>query len=98
MLDGPGSPKNSSKLNKFLHSEVNLLIKHIIVQDQDGQNSNIVSLAVYRQATTSKLYLGTRRRRGRRAGGNVSINQLIGVIYGGNSVKTILLNKEISHW
>ena len=51
MLDGPGgtvkhwkwkaSTKNSSKLNKFLHSEVNLLIQHIIVQDQDGQNYNI---------------------------------------------------------
>ena len=25
---------------KFLHSEVNLLIKHIIVQYQDGQNNN----------------------------------------------------------
>ena len=36
MLDGP----NSSKLNKFLHSEVNLLIQHIIVQEQDGQNNN----------------------------------------------------------
>ena len=40
MLDGPGgTAKNSSKLNKFLHSEVNLLIQHIIVQDQDGQNN-----------------------------------------------------------
>ena len=28
------------KLNKFLHSEVNQLIQHIIVQDQDGQNNN----------------------------------------------------------
>ena len=27
--------------DKFLHSEVNLLIQHIIVQDQDGQNNNI---------------------------------------------------------
>ena len=27
-------------LNKFLHSEVNQLIQHIIVQDQDGQNNN----------------------------------------------------------
>jgi hypothetical protein len=50
MLDDPGfhrdhgalkimnlkaSAKNSSKLNKFLHSEVNLLIQ----QDQDGQNN-----------------------------------------------------------
>ena len=34
--------KNSSKLNKFLHSKVNLLIQHIIVQDQDGQNNDIV--------------------------------------------------------
>jgi hypothetical protein len=33
--------KNSSKLYKFLHSEVNLLIQHITVQDQDGQNNNI---------------------------------------------------------
>ena len=53
MLDGPikhwtlctwhqkASAKTSSKLNKFLHSEVNLLIQHIIVQDQDGQNNNI---------------------------------------------------------
>ena len=29
----------SSKLNKFLHSEVNQLIQHIIVQDQDGQKT-----------------------------------------------------------
>ena len=36
--------KNSSKLNKFLHSEVNLLIQHIIVEDQDGQN-NIMQIA-----------------------------------------------------
>ena len=34
------SAKSSNKLNKFLHSEVNLLILHIIVQDQDGQNNN----------------------------------------------------------
>ena len=26
---------------KFLHSEVNLIIQYIIVQDQDGQNNNI---------------------------------------------------------
>ena len=32
----------ASKLNKFLHSEVNLLIQNIIVQDQDGQNNNIM--------------------------------------------------------
>ena len=37
MLDGPCSAKNSV-LNKFLHSEVHLLIQHIIVQDRDGQN------------------------------------------------------------
>ena len=43
MFDGSSgfSAKNSSKLNKFLHSEVNLLIQHIIVQDQDGQNNNV---------------------------------------------------------
>ena len=34
------SAKNSSKLNKFLHSEVNQLIQHIIMQDHDGQNNN----------------------------------------------------------
>ena len=28
-----------SKLNKFLDSELNQLIEHIIVQDQDGQNN-----------------------------------------------------------
>ena len=33
---------NSSKLNKFLHSEVNLLIQHIIVLDQDGQNNHSI--------------------------------------------------------
>ena len=33
-----------SKLTKFLHSEVNLLIQHIIVQDQDWQNNNIIRL------------------------------------------------------
>ena len=31
--------KNSSKLNKFLHSEVNILIQHVIVQDQEEQNN-----------------------------------------------------------
>ena len=30
-----------SWLNKFLHSEVNLSIQHIILKDQDGQNNNI---------------------------------------------------------
>ena len=40
------STKNSSKLNKFLHSEVNLLIQHVIVQDQDGQNNNILLVVV----------------------------------------------------
>ena len=38
--------KNSSKLNKFLQSEVNLLIQHIIVQDKDGQNNNIPVIIV----------------------------------------------------
>ena len=32
------SAKNSNKLNKFLDSEVNLLIQNIVVQDHDGQN------------------------------------------------------------
>ena len=40
MLDRKASARSSSKLNKFLHSEVNRLIQHIIVQDQDGQNNN----------------------------------------------------------
>ena len=31
MIDGPG---------ETLHSEVNLLIQHIIVQGQEGQNNN----------------------------------------------------------
>ena len=35
------SDRNSSKLNKFLHSEVNLLIQHIIAQNQDWQNNKI---------------------------------------------------------
>ena len=34
------SAKISSELNKFLHSEANLLIQHIITHDQEGQNSN----------------------------------------------------------
>ena len=42
MLDGPGG--NSCKLEKFLHSEVNVLIKHIIVQDEDGQNNNNIHI------------------------------------------------------
>jgi len=33
---------DASKLNEFFHSEVNLLIQHITVQDQDGQNNNIL--------------------------------------------------------
>ena len=37
--------KNSSKLNKFLQSEVNQLIQDIIVQDQDGENNNILIFA-----------------------------------------------------
>ena len=48
MLDGPGgrkaSAKNSSKLNKFLHSEVNILIQYIIVLDKDGQNNNSIEI------------------------------------------------------
>ena len=38
--------KNSSELTKFLHIEVNQLIQHIIVQDQDGQNNNINDLVL----------------------------------------------------
>ena len=55
MAFGPGGPSsiendthgiekllvNSSKLNKFLHRELNLLMQHIIVHDQDEQNNNI---------------------------------------------------------
>ena len=33
--------KTQVSLTSFLHSEVNQII-HIIVQDQDGQNSNII--------------------------------------------------------
>jgi len=33
------SAKISSKMKKFLHSEMNQLIQHITVQDQDGQNN-----------------------------------------------------------
>ena len=43
MFDGPGGTallKKTQVSEKFLHSEVNLLIKDIIVQDQDGQNNN----------------------------------------------------------
>ena len=32
--------KTQVSSNKFLHSEVNLLIQHIIVQDQHGQKNN----------------------------------------------------------
>ena len=51
MLEGPSSIENyahdieklllktQSKFNKFLHNEVNLLIQHIIVKYQDGQNN-----------------------------------------------------------
>ena len=42
------SAKNSSKLNKFLPSEVNQLIQHFIVQDQDGQNNNILKIVLLR--------------------------------------------------
>ena len=31
-------------MNKFLHSEVNQSIQHIILQDQDGQNTNMVEM------------------------------------------------------
>ena len=32
--------ESSNEVNRFLHSEVNLLIQHFIVRDQDGQNNN----------------------------------------------------------
>ena len=52
MFDGPGGTgswrrKASAKkvsLTSFLHSEVNKLIQHIIVQDQDGQTTTLISL------------------------------------------------------
>jgi hypothetical protein len=42
MLDGPGGSieNDAHRIEKFLHSEVNQLMQHIIVQDQDGQNNN----------------------------------------------------------
>jgi len=57
MLDGPGSAKNSSKLSKFLHSEVNLLIQHIIVQDQDGQNNSKDILLILACIVVNTSYL-----------------------------------------
>ena len=54
--DGQASAKNSSKLNKFLHSEVNQLIQQIIVQDQDGQNNNI-KWFIYSTACSNIAYL-----------------------------------------
>ena len=43
-----------TQVNKFLHSEVNLLIQHVRVQNQDGQNNakynswiNILSISFY---------------------------------------------------
>ena len=41
--------KNSSKLNKFLHSEVNLLIQHIIAQDQNGQNNKYLQQSIFKR-------------------------------------------------
>jgi hypothetical protein len=41
MLDSPGA----HGIEKLLHSEVNLLIQHIIVQDQDGQKNNNLSFS-----------------------------------------------------
>ena len=54
--------KNSSKTNKFLHSEVNLLIQHIIVQDQDGQNNknnNIDLIEITRHHVNYIILSGT---------------------------------------
>ena len=36
--------KTQVSLTSFLHSEVNQLIQHIIMQDQDGQNNNTNNL------------------------------------------------------
>ena len=74
------SAKNSSKLNKFLHSVVNLLIQHIIVQDQDGQNNN--TILFYRYSTKigiktgnsyqkKKRYLDERHKKAKWAHGNL---------------------------
>ena len=39
---------DSLHYSSFLHSEVNQIIQHIIVQNQDGQNNNtIISVALY---------------------------------------------------
>ena len=51
-LHRKASAKNSSKLSKFLQSEVNLSIQHIMVQDQDGQNSN----TKYRKSINIETY------------------------------------------
>ena len=51
MIDGPGGEndalgienlllKTQVSLTSFFKSEVNKLIQHIILQDQDGQNNN----------------------------------------------------------
>jgi len=47
MLDGPSGTSQFHRdrqalkmMHMFLQSEVNQLIQHIIVQDQDGQNNN----------------------------------------------------------
>ena len=50
--------KNSSKLNKFLYNEVNLLIQYITVQDQDGQNNKIYKFIIHYQKVlnTTKQY------------------------------------------
>ena len=51
------SAKNSIKLNKFLHSEVNLLIQHIIAQDQDGQNNKNAISVLNQRCTSHVLYV-----------------------------------------
>ena len=55
------SAKNSSKLNKFLHSEVNLLIQHIIVQDQDGQNNNKCNNIIHSMTSTRPKQTSARK-------------------------------------
>ena len=43
-------------LNKFLHSELNVLIQHIIVQDHDGLNNNTFNMFFYLSDSIPKPY------------------------------------------
>ena len=46
------------KKNKFLHSKVNLLGQHIIVQDQDGQNNKILCSIMNTTSPPASLHYG----------------------------------------